>query len=159
MSSRTVSKDFQVLGNRETVKTNKGPVTSRFKLSWQSNELPDKGIRGPVSLGRVNDERKLGRLFFLFFIFFFVSIGSEEMDLGQKRWIEEMILARDNSWKGGKERKFQKLNVPRENSFEYTQWNCLFESLMFLLVDFYVVRLYHWIITCTIEEREEEDRK
>lgn len=80
MSSRTVSKDFQVLGNRETVKTNKGPVTSRFKLSWQSNELPDKGIRGPVSLGRVNDERKLGRLFFLFFIFFFVSIGSEEMD-------------------------------------------------------------------------------
>lgn len=30
---------------------------------------------------------------------------------------------------------------------------------MFLLVDFYVVRLYHWIITCTIEEREEEDRK
>lgn len=127
MSSRTVSKDFQVLGNRETVKTNKGPVTSRFKLSWQSNELPDKGIRGPVSLGRVNDERKLGRLFFLFFIFFFVSIGSEEMDLGQKRWIEEMILARDNSWKGGKERKFQKLNAPRENSFEYTQWNCLFE--------------------------------
>lgn len=82
MSSRTVSKDFQVLGNRETVKTNKGPVTSRFKLSWQSNELPDKGIRGPVSLGRVNDERKLGRLFFLFFSFFFVvSIGwSEEMD-------------------------------------------------------------------------------
>lgn len=80
MSSRTVSKDFQVLGNRETVKTNKGPVTSRFKLSWQSNELPDKGIRGPVSLGRVNDERKLGRLFFLFFFFFFVSIGSEEMD-------------------------------------------------------------------------------
>lgn len=80
MSSRTVSKDFQVLGNRETVKTNKGPVTSRFKLSWQSNELPDKGIRGLVSLGRVNDERKLGRLFFLFFIFFFVSIGSEEMD-------------------------------------------------------------------------------
>ena len=80
MSSRTVSKDFQVLGNRETVKTNKGPVTSRFKLSWQSNELPDKGIRGPVSLGRVNDERKLGRFFFLFFFFFFVSIGSEEMD-------------------------------------------------------------------------------
>lgn len=80
MSSRTVSKDFQVLGNRETVKTNKDPVTSRFKLSWQSNELPDKGIRGPVSLGRVNDERKLGRLFFLFFSFFFVSIGSEEMD-------------------------------------------------------------------------------
>lgn len=29
---------------------------------------------------------------------------------------------------------------------------------MFFLVDFYIVRLYHWIITCTIKEREEEDK-
>lgn len=110
MSSRTVSKDFQVLGNRETVKTNKGPVTSRFKLSWQSNELPDKGIRGLVSLGRVNDERKLGRLFFLFFSFFFVSIGSEEMDrrddLGTWRFLE------------GKERKeIPKIKRPEREFF------------------------------------------
>lgn len=112
MSSRTVSKDFQVLGNRETVKTNKGPVTSRFKLSWQSNELPDKGIRGPVSLGRVNDERKLGRLFFLFFFFFFlVSIGwSEEMDrrddLGTWQFLE------------GKERKeIPKIKRPEREFF------------------------------------------
>lgn len=117
MSSRTVSKDFQVLGNRETVKTNKGPVTSRFKLSWQSNELPDKGIRGPVSLGRVNDERKLGRLFFLFFIFFF------RLDRVRRdgSWSEEMDRRDDlGTWQflEGKERKeIPKIKRPEREFF------------------------------------------